>query len=103
MTFFHAAGVVARDEQVFFDGRVAFHGALGFAAEHAQDAVRVTHRRHFGVGHHQCFVGKVHSHHGAHFDTGGGVAHDVVELHVFEFVQYTFHTVLLECVFVTCL
>ena len=34
-----AVGVVARDQQVFDHGRAAVNGALGFGAEHAQNAV----------------------------------------------------------------
>jgi hypothetical protein len=66
---------------MLLDGLAAFDGALGLAAQHAQDAVGVAHAGHLGVGHQQRLVGKVHGHERAAFNAGGRVADDVFKAH----------------------
>src|SRR5690606_30288876 len=83
-----ALGRIARDQQVLLDRLAAFSGALGLALQDAEDAVRVAHRRDLGVGGDDGFVGEGQRHHGAALDTGGGVAHHVVEGHVLEIGQH---------------
>jgi hypothetical protein len=75
---------------VFLDRFAAFYGAAALALQDAEDAVGVTHRGDFGVGHDDGFVGEGQGHHGAALDAGGGIAQDVVEAQVFEILQHLF-------------
>mmetsp|Transcript_59446 Transcript_59446/g.140617 ORF Transcript_59446/g.140617 Transcript_59446/m.140617 type:complete len:388 (-) Transcript_59446:74-1237(-) len=97
---FDAVGVVARDEQMLLDGLGTFDGALGLAAEHAEDAVAVAYRRDLGVGHHQRLVGVVHRHQRAGLDAGRRIADDVVKLHLLQLVQHALDAFLLQRVLV---
>jgi hypothetical protein len=64
------------------------HGAPGLALQDAEDAVGVAHRGDLRVGDDDRFVGEGQRHHGAALDAGRGVADDVVEAHVFEFLEH---------------
>ena len=68
-------------------------GAFGLACQKAQNPVAVAHGRHFGVGHHNGFVGKIHRQLCAAFDPCGAVANDVIEL-LFQLVQNLLDTFL---------
>ncbi len=75
-------------------------GSSRLGRQDAQNAIRVAHGRHLGVGDHQGVVGEVRRHQRARFDTGGGIADNVLELHLGEIVQYLFDAFLGEGVFV---
>ncbi len=95
-----ALGVVAGDEQMLADRLAAFDGALGFARQHAQNAVGVAHRRDFRVGDDEGLVGEVHGHERPALNPGRRVADDVGEAHVVELLEHVFHALHGERVFV---
>ena len=73
---------------MFLDRFAAGHGAPRFRLDDAEDAVGVTHRGDFRVGHDQRFVGEGQCHDCAALDAGRRVADDVVETHVLEFLEH---------------
>ncbi len=79
---------VAGEQQVFTDRLLILFRTARLAGQQAQHTVGVADRRHFGIGHHDGVIGKVHGQMRAPLDARRGVADDVVVV----FGQFVKHT-----------
>src|SRR6185437_3157347 len=80
--------VVSRQQKMFLHTAVALLRALRLAREQSQDTVGVADRGDFGIDDHHRAIGVIHREVRALFDTGRGVAEDVIEATGDQLIEY---------------